>query len=174
VMGASFNEQSDAGAIGSDIIVKTTGHPRIKITVGENDVGQSKEVLVDIMATEVIESPVILRSETVLFLAVSSVGIIVNRSWNKHGFIVQGSGLEKLIASQNVPTITIKVTDTLCVTQVGARILTSVVEVNVCGVAESIQEIAFTSSHTTVDLSKLILEFVLNLFKESLFTSQTD
>ena len=135
-MSATFDIESYASAIGRNILVKTTCTPWIKLSIGENGVGHGHEVLLVVESTEVTQGPVIIWSQSIGILAHLGVPIEVKFLFNKHGVVAVADGHGQLVASQDVPAVAIKVTCSLPVREIGAWVLTGVVEVDVCGVGE--------------------------------------
>lgn len=67
-----------------DEIVNATCPPWVKFAVGENYVAVRSEVSSEVMSTELIKSPLIIRGQIVLLLARGCVGIIVEWFGDKH------------------------------------------------------------------------------------------
>ena len=131
MMSTRLDVESNSASIDSDVGVKATSAPWIKLTVGVDSVSLSHKVLSDIESSEVAEGPVVVWSKTVKILAPSSISIVVEGGLDEHGVRAVTNWHSKLVASEDVPAIAIKVTSAFPVTKVSAWIVSSVVEVDV-------------------------------------------
>lgn len=77
VMGTAFDEQGNTGTVSSYVVVKTTSSPWVKLSIGEDNVCCREEVLVDVVSTEVVKSPVVVRGEAESILAHFRVAVII-------------------------------------------------------------------------------------------------
>ena len=77
VVSATFDVEGNAAAISSDIFVETTGYPRVKLAIGEDNVGRGKEVLVNVVPAEVGQSPVVVWRQSVRVLAELGVSVVI-------------------------------------------------------------------------------------------------
>jgi len=84
MVSATLDVKSNAAAVGRNVFVEATCSPWIQFTVGEDDVGGRKEVLLNVEAAEVTESPVVVWSEAVRLLANLGVSVIIKRLLNEH------------------------------------------------------------------------------------------
>ena len=162
MMSAFLNVESYACAVGRDVLVKTACTPRIKLPIRENGVGHSHEVLFVVEATEVTQGPVIVWSQSIGILAHLGVRIKVKCLFNEHGVGAVADWHGQLVASQDIPAVAIKVTGSLPVREVGARVLAGVVEVDVRRLGKGREELLFASSKSTV--ADLFLFNLMNLF----------
>ena len=135
MMGAAFDVESDTRAISCNVLVKTTCPPWIKLPIGENGISHSHEVLLVVEAAEVTQGPVIVWSQSISVLAHLGVLIVVKFLLNKHRVVAVSDWHGQLVASKDIPAVAIKVTRSFPIREVGARVITGVVEVNICGLS---------------------------------------
>lgn len=140
----TLDVQRDATAVGRHVLVEAACTPRVKLTVREDDVGGRKEVLLDVEATEVAQRPVVIWREAERVLAQLGVAVEVKLLLDEHGVGAVSDWHGQLVAGEDVPAVAIQVTRALPIAQVGARILTSVVEVDIGGLGEGLEELSFT------------------------------
>ena len=107
VVRAALDIESNTRAIGSHVLVETTCAPWIKLSIRENGVGYSQEVLLVVEAAEVTQSPVIVWSQSISILAHLGVAIEVKLLCNEHGVRAHSNWHGKLVASQDVPAVAI-------------------------------------------------------------------
>ena len=132
MMCTRFDIKSDTATIDCHVCVESTCTPWVKLTVRVDGIGLGEEVLADIEAAKVAKSPVVVRGEAVELLAVGCVCIVVEgRCLDEHGVGSIADRHGKLVAGENVPAVAIKVAGGFRVTDIGARVVASVVEVDV-------------------------------------------
>lgn len=103
-----------------DLLGQAAGGPRIELSIRKNDVGDSQEIALDILSTQIVPHPVIPRGHLVLLLAVLSEGIVVKGLGNKHGVGTVGARHSHLIARKHVPSKAIERACAVCVVKVCA------------------------------------------------------
>jgi len=108
VMCTALNVESDTRAISRNVLVEATSSPRVQLAIAPHDVGYCEEIFVDIVASEVVQSPIVVRSQAICVLAKLSVCLIVDSQRNEHGILTQASRHEELVASKDVPTESIE------------------------------------------------------------------
>jgi len=94
-----------------DEIVHATSSPGIEFAVGEDDVGVRKVVFRVVVrwvgTSERSQSPGVIGSEAIGFLALFGVGIVIKRLFDEHGVRSHCGGHGQLVASEDVPSGTI-------------------------------------------------------------------
>jgi len=63
MVSAALNVKSNATSIHSYVCVQTACSPRVQLSIGVDGVGLGHEVFVDVEATEVTQSPRVVRGE---------------------------------------------------------------------------------------------------------------
>ena len=110
MVGTALNVKSDTTAVSRHVLVEATRSPRVQLAVREDNIGDRKEVLVDVEATEVTKCPVVIWRETVGILAQLGVRVIVKRLLDEHGVGAVSDWHGQLVAGEDVPAVAIKVT----------------------------------------------------------------
>ena len=149
MMGATFNVESYARAISCNVLVQATCSPWIKLAIRENGISHSHEILFVVEAAEVTQGPVIVWSQSISILAHLGVLIVVKCLLNEHRVVAESDGHGQLVASQDIPAVAVKVTRSFPVREVGARVITGIVEVNICGISEGCEELPLAIGKST-------------------------
>ena len=109
VMSRVFDEQSHS--VVSDVLCDTTAVPRVEVTVCEDQVGCSSEVLLRLSTSEVVKSPLVLRGHVEIFFTLVRESLLIpvvpSEAPNSVRRIITHRHRE-LIAGLNTPTVAIE------------------------------------------------------------------
>mmetsp|Transcript_35029 Transcript_35029/g.53775 ORF Transcript_35029/g.53775 Transcript_35029/m.53775 type:complete len:431 (-) Transcript_35029:155-1447(-) len=138
------------GHVNVDVAVSTSGHPRVELTVREDDVRVLLVVSLEVLTTISSQNVTIVRGQSVLVLAVFSVSGLVEGLVVEHRVgAAESNGHRNLVACQDVPAITIEVTSSIGLLVVVTGNLTGGVEVNLTGSEHSLHNEGLSISHSS-------------------------
>lgn len=130
MMRSTFDVECNSRSISSDVLVQSSCSPWIVLTIREDGIRVSEEVFVNVASTKEVKGPIVVWSQPVVLLALLGVSIVIELVRNEHRFFVVADRHGELIASEDVPTVGIKTASSFPVTEIGAGIVASVVEID--------------------------------------------
>jgi hypothetical protein len=114
--------------VAHNFVVEAACSPGVELAIGEDDIGDTFEISLDVFATEVVPHPCVPRSQVELLHAVLGERIVIERLGDEHGVGAIAAGHAHLVASEDVPTVTVKVTCGIGIIEVCAVGVRGVIE----------------------------------------------